>query len=241
MISSHRTIIIIPAYNEEKNIIKVINSLKNENPDWDIIVINDGSIDKTYQLAESTGKAFVVDLPLNLGIGGAVQTGFIFADRNNYDFAVQFDGDGQHIASEIPKILEPIISGSYDVVIGSRFLSDNSDSWKSSLPRRIGIKIFQIINSILIKQPITDNTSGFRAYNKRAIKLLSQVYPQDYPEPEAVIILGRYRMKIGENAVQMLERTGGKSSINAFNSIYYMIKVILSILITYVRANKYKI
>ena len=229
-----KILIIVPAFNEAKNILNVINSLKNENNFWDIIVINDGSSDETGYIANSSGKAFVINLIFNLGIGGAVQTGFKFAYRNGYDIAIQFDGDGQHIASEVNKLLNPIIEGSADVVIGSRFLGKNN-GWKSTLSRRIGIKTFYLINSILIKQKITDNTSGFRAYNKRAIKFLSANYPTDYPEPEAVILLGRNGFVINEVFTPMKQREGGKSSIYGIKSAYYMIKVLLSVFFTFVR------
>ena len=229
-----KILIIVPAFNEAKNILNVINSLKNENNFWDIIVINDGSSDETGYIANSSGKAFVINLIFNLGIGGAVQTGFKFAYRNGYDIAIQFDGDGQHIASEVNKLLNPIIEGSADVVIGSRFLGKNN-GWKSTLSRRIGIKTFYLINYILIKQKITDNTSGFRAYNKRAIKFLSANYPTDYPEPEAVILLGRNGFVINEVFTPMKQREGGKSSIYGIKSAYYMIKVLLSVFFTFVR------
>jgi glycosyltransferase involved in cell wall biosynthesis len=229
-----KILIIIPAYNESKNIVSVIESLNNENPSWDLLVINDGSQDRTAELAESTGKAFVINLPCNLGIGGAVQTGFKFAKHYHYDIAVQCDGDGQHRASEIPKLLDPILRGEVDVVIGSRFCQ-NHDGWKSTFSRRCGIKIFEIVSSLLIKQRIMDNTSGFRAYNKKSIDFLADHYPIDYPEPEAVILLGRNGFTMKEVLVGMQERQSGQSSISGLKSVYYMIKVILSVLINVLR------
>jgi len=198
------------------------------------MVINDGSRDNTSQLAKKTDKAIVIDLPTNVGIGGAVQTGFKYAYRNDYDIAVQFDGDGQHEAEEITKIILPIIENSADCVIGSRFLGDKS-GFQSTFARRLGIKVFKYVNSALINQKITDNTSGFRAYGKRAIKLLSCEYPTDYPEPETVILLGKKNYIIKEVSVLMHERTGGTSSISGLKPIYYMIKVLLSIFMTYLR------
>ncbi len=229
-----KTIIIVPAYNEEKNIAAVIESLKKQNQEWDIIVINDCSDDNTGVIAESTGKALVINLPINLGIGGVVQLGFKYALRNNYDIALQFDGDGQHKASEIEKLLEPIKNGEADIVIGSRFC-EKRDGYKSTASRRLGIKVFEIINSLLIKQKITDNTSGFRAYNKKTIEFLSNNYPSDYPEPETVVLLGRNDFKIKEIYTEMQERKAGKSSIFGLKSFYYMIKVLLAIFMTAIR------
>ncbi len=229
-----KVLIIVPAYNEEKNIAGSIENLYAENPDWDIVVINDGSLDDTSSAAQSTSKAFVVNLPCNLGIGGAVQTGFRFAAAFGYDAAVQYDGDGQHIASEIKPLLKPLENKECDVVIGSRF-AKRHDGWKSSFLRRIGIKVFELLNSMLIMQKITDNTSGFRAYNRAAIEFLSRIYPTDYPEPEAVILLGRNGFKIKEIPVAMKKRQWGRSSISGLRSVYYMTKVILAIFITSIR------
>jgi len=230
----NKILIIVPAFNESKNILNVLSSLKNENSDWDIVVIDDGSTDGTGGLTEQSGLASVVSLIYNLGIGGAVQTGFKFAKMNGYDIAVQFDGDGQHLAGEIPKILQPVLDGTADVVIGSRFLGKNA-GWKSTYFRRLGIRIFYIINSVLINQKITDNTSGFRAYNKKAISFLAENYPTDYPEPEAVILLGRNGFTIREIFTLMKKREGGKSSIYGIKSVYYMLKVLLAIFLTTVR------
>lgn len=225
---------IVPAYNEENSIVGVIEDLKRENENLDIVIINDGSKDKTKEVAEATGNAFVINLVTNLGIGGAVQTGFKFAYDNGYDIAFQFDGDGQHLASEIPKIIEPIKNNQADFVIGSRFTEDH-DGWKSSFLRRVGINFFRMLNSVIIKQKITDNTSGFRAYNKRAIKFLAFNYPQDYPEPENVIMMGKNGYKILEVFTLMRERTGGTSSISLTGGAYYMIKVTLAIFMTALR------
>ena len=229
-----KILIIIPAYNEEESIIDVIQSLHTADTTYDIIVINDGSIDNTSKLAKKTDNAIVIDLPTNVGIGGAVQTGFKYAYRNDYDIAVQFDGDGQHEAKEIIKIITPIVENSTDCVIGSRFLRDKK-GFQSTFTRRMGIKVFEYVNSLLIQQKITDNTSGFRAYSKRAIKLLAYDYPTDYPEPETVIMLGKKGYIIQEVSVLMHERSGGASSINGLKPIYYMVKVLLSIFMTYLR------
>jgi len=223
---------IVPAYNEQSNILNVIKSLKAEYPNIDILVVNDGSEDDTGSIAEKTGQAEVINLPCNLGIGGAVQTGFKYAMLKGYDYAFQFDGDSQHNASEIHKITEPLLKNEADVIIGSRFCGEKK-GYTSTFLRKIGIKIFSIINSFLIRQTILDNTSGFRAYNKRAIQFFANYYPTDYPEPEAIILLDKNNFKMKEVSIKMMERRRGKSSIKGFNSLYYMIKVILAILITY--------
>ena len=227
-------LVIVPAFNEEKNIVGVIQELKGLEPAPDVLVINDGSVDVTGSLAKTTKKALVVDLPNNLGIGGAVQTGFKFAARNNYRFAIQFDGDGQHIATEIPKLLDALLEHQMNLVIGSRFL-DSHDGFRSTFSRRLGIKVFQTVNSLIIRQKITDNTSGFRIYDRRAIEFLARYYPTDYPEPEAVILLGRNGFSIMELPVRMRERQSGGSSISGLLSLYYMVKVLLAILMTALR------
>jgi glycosyltransferase involved in cell wall biosynthesis len=226
-----KTIIITPAYNEEKNINNVIHSLKQENSNFECLVINDGSIDDTQKVAESSGLATVIQLPANLGIGGAVQTGFKYAFYHQFDYAVQFDGDGQHLASEINKLLAPLKTKQYDVCIGSRFI-EKTQGFQSTFMRRIGIKLFEVLNQLLIKQKITDSTSGFRAYNKEAISFLAANYPTDYPEPESIILLGKNDFKFREVSVEMLERQGGESSISGLKSAYYMMKVILAMLMT---------
>lgn len=226
-----KILIIIPAYNEEKNIRKVILSLKTTNPEYECLVINDGSKDNTQSEAESTGLATVIQLPANLGIGGAVQTGFKYAAYGNFDYAIQFDGDGQHLASEIPKLLAPLENNEVDVCIGSRFV-EKTMGFQSTFMRRIGIRVFEIMNHLLINKKITDSTSGFRAYNKATIHFLAANYPTDYPEPETVILLGKNDYRIREVSVEMVERQGGESSISGLKSAHYMIKVILAMLMT---------
>jgi len=230
-----KILIIIPAYNEEHIIEQVVNDLHSENSKWNLLVINDGSMDKTKEFAESTGLAKVINLPFQVGIGSCVQTGFIYAHNNNFDYAIQFDGDGQHKVCEIEKLLKPLKTGDADIVIGSRFYLKNKQQFKSSFLRYIGNKFFTLLNSILIKQKITDNTSGFRAYNRKSIKFLSENYPSDYPEPEAIILLGKNGFRMKEIQVSMNQRIGGKSTIYGLYSLYYMIKVFLSIMLTYIR------
>jgi len=224
-----RVIIIIPAFNESENIKRVLNDIKKENANWDILVVNDCSLDNTSAVAKLTKQAFVLDLPFNLGIGGAVQAGFKYAKTHNYDIAIKYDGDGQHLPDEIKTLLNVLSENNVDVVIGSRFL-EKHDGFKSTLMRRVGIKIFQILNSMLIKQKITDNTSGFIAFNKKVISFFAEHYPTDYPEPESIINLKKNGFVIKEVFVKMQHRQGGKSSISGLKSVYYMFKVILAII-----------
>lgn len=227
-----RVLIIIPAYNEAENIGKVIVDVRKHQPDMKLVVINDCSTDNTEEAVMATGET-VLSLPYNLGIGGAVQTGLRYARDREFDIALQVDGDGQHPASEIKKIIAPIVNGEADMVIGSRFLGKGE--FKSSFSRRIGIKIISLFNSMLTGTKITDNTSGLRAYNKAAIAFLAEHYPQDYPEPVAVIELFRNGFRIKEVPALMREREAGTSSIGPLGSIYYMIKVIVANLIAFSR------
>jgi glycosyltransferase involved in cell wall biosynthesis len=229
-----KTLIIVPAFNEAENIKNVIYDILEQKKNYDILIINDCSADNTSKAARETESCKVIDLPVNLGIGGAVQTGFKYAFENGYEYTVQFDGDGQHKAAEIEKILDPVKEGEADVVIGSRFLK-KEPNFRSSFARRKGIFIFKVVNFILTGQKITDNTSGFRAYNKRAIGFLSHNYPEDYPEPESVVLLGRNGFKIMEVSVSMKERQNGSSSIYGFRIPYYMFKVLLSVIMTGMR------
>jgi len=231
------TLIIIPAYNEAENIDSLVQKLKHADGSWDILVINDGSTDNTSKLAKASGKAVVIDLPFNLGIGGCVQTGFKYAKLYNYEYALQFDGDGQHKIEEINKLLNIVKNKEADVAIGSRFVQKHG-GYKSTSPRRLGIKIFEITSYLMIRQKITDNTSGFRAYNKKTINFLSENYPTDFPEPEIVIMLGKNKFKIKEIFTQMQERQGGVSSISLAQSPYYMIKVLLAMFMASIRAKQ---
>ena len=228
-----RVLAIVPAFNEQEAIAGTIRALRQQAPMLDVLIVNDGSRDATSAVARATGEATVVDLPCNLGIGGAVQTGFKYAERHGYDMAIQFDADGQHLASEIAALLAPLQAGEADVVLGSRFLGVKS--FQSTFMRRVGIYMFYLVNSWLIGQAITDNTSGFRAYNRRAIAFLAQHYPMDYPEPEAVILLKKNGFTLKEVPVAMQARQGGVSSINWLWSAYYMVKVMLAITVSSVR------
>lgn len=218
---------ITPAFNEAENIESVIKDIKEHFPQSQLIIINDGSTDNTSSISESLGVR-VVDLPYNLGIGSAVQTGFIIAAREGYDVVIQFDGDGQHIAQEIKKILTPL-NDETDIVIGSRFLGINS--YQMPFFRKIGAQLFSFVISLIHKNKFTDTTSGFRAYSKRAVKLFSSYYPEDYPEVEALILAYKKKLSIKEVPVRMKPRLSGKSSITPLRAVYYMLKVLLAVFI----------
>lgn len=223
-----KLLVIIPAFNEEMSIGAVIEDVVKHCPQADILVVNDGSTDRTQQVAEEQ-DAFVIRLPLNLGIGGAMQAGYRYAYRNNYDYAVQVDGDRQHRAEELIKLIETISSEECDFVIGSRFITPTG--FTSTASRRIGIKLLSIIVFVLVGEKIFDVTSGFRIAGRRAIKLFQQDYATDYPEVDSIVLLHKNKLRLKEVAVSMNPRTTGTSSINAIRSIYYMVKVTLAILI----------
>jgi len=226
----HRKIfVLIPAYNEEGAVGKVVEGVKNHLPEVDILVVNDGSADLTSEKARARG-ALVLDLPFNLGIGGAMQAGYKYADAKGYDIAIQVDGDGQHDPKEIPKLLRALEERQWDIAIGSRFTA-NSAEYKSSMMRRVGISLFSKVISMIVGQQLTDPTSGFRAANRRAIRLFACDYPQDYPEPEALVLLSRSGLKMGEVAVSMNQRYFGESSITKIKAIYYMVKVLVAIFV----------
>ncbi len=224
-----RTLVLIPAYNEERALPRFIQELKTAVPGVDLLVINDGSTDATAAAAEQAG-AWVVTLPLNLGIGGAMQTGFRTAWDLSYDIAVQMDGDGQHPAAGLAKILAPVTDGRLDMAIGSRFLQEKS-GFKSTFARRIGIQFFSTLLRALTGLPVTDPTSGFRAVNRKVIACFAEYYPVDFPEPEAIMIARRHGARIGEVPVAMRARLGGITSIRYWKTVYYMLKVTLAILI----------
>ena len=224
----NKILIIVPAYNEEESLNGVIRDLHDHIPQANVLIVDDGSRDRTAEVARRAGVS-VVSLPFNLGIGGAMQTGYLYARANNFDIAIQFDGDGQHLAEEIGKLLEPLGKGTADIVIGSRFL-DRGD-YRPPFFRKIGIWIFSTVLSAIIGTPVTDTTSGFRAANRRVIEFFSRIYPEDYPEVESLVLLHRAGMRMEESAVRMRDRTGGRSSITPVRSAYYMIKVLLAVFI----------
>jgi glycosyltransferase involved in cell wall biosynthesis len=219
---------IVPAFNEEASIGRVIDEIRALDPVFDIVVIDDGSVDRTAAVASDRG-VYVVRLPFNLGIGGAMQTGYRFALEHGYDVAVQIDGDGQHDPRELPKILAPVLDGRADLVVGSRFGAEGE--FRSSPARRVGIRLFASIVSAVVRQRVTDTTSGFRAVNSRGIALFAADYPHDYPEVEATVMCVKHKLRLAEVPVRMRERSGGRSSITAFRSVYYMTKVLLAIFV----------
>ncbi len=223
-----KTIIIIPAYNEEECIENVLNNISLQAPNCDVLVVNDCSRDSTLQVLRDS-KAKYVDLSVNLGIGGAVQTGYQYALKNDYDIAVQIDADGQHDPEYISKVIEPIISGEADIVIGSRFI--NKEGFQSTGIRRFGINFLSSLIKVCSGKKIYDVTSGFRAVSRKFIQIYAEEYPVDYPEPEAIMSAIIEGAKVVEVPVIMNERQGGESSINAIKSVYYMIKVSLAIIL----------
>ncbi|MEJ2696145.1 MAG: glycosyltransferase family 2 protein [Candidatus Sulfobium sp.] len=227
-----KILVIVPAYNEEGSIVGVIESLRLNFPQGDILVINDGSTDNTSHMARQQAPA-VVDLPYNVGIGGAIQTGFLYAVNKGYDVAIQFDGDGQHMADEIPKIFEPYQKSGADLVVGSRFLSEGG--FTSSMQRRIGSKILSLVVSTIVGKWITDTTSGFRVYSRRALDFFSSVYPEDYPEVEALVLAHKKGLKIEEVPAEIQPRAAGKSSITFGRAAYYMVKVLLAIFVDLIK------
>ena len=226
------TLVIIPAYNEEDSITPVIAAVRQQLAWADIAVLNDGSTDHTGELAEAAG-AIVLHLPYNVGIGASVQTGFMFAAEREYEVVLRVDGDGQHDPRDLNRLVEALQAGNADIVIGTRFIEDRG--YHTPAPRRLGILILARLISTITGQPVTDPTSGFAAFNRRAIRLFAVTYPHDYPEPEALVVAHRAGLRLHEIPVTMKPRQGGRSSITRLRSAYYMIKVILAILIGLLR------
>jgi glycosyltransferase involved in cell wall biosynthesis len=219
---------VVPALNEEATVGRVIDEIRRLDPGFDVVVVDDGSADRTAAVAEARG-AHVLRLPFNLGIGGAVQTGYRFAFERGYDIAVQVDGDGQHDPAELPVVLAPVLADEADVCVGSRFAAGGG--YQSSFLRRLGIRLFAGLVSAVVRQKVTDTTSGFRAVNRKGIALFAADYPHDYPEVEATVMSVKHRLRLKEVPVEMRERGGGESSITALRSIYYMAKVLLAIFV----------
>lgn len=228
MKQKEKVLIIIPAYNEAENIVHVVKHMMEQAPQYDYLVVNDGSTDATLSLCRRENFHYL-DLAINMGIGGAVQAGYIYACKNGYDIAVQMDGDGQHDIAYLDKILEPIMKKEADVVIGSRFLE--KEGFQSSFSRRMGINFLSFLILLTTGRRIMDVTSGYRAVNRMFIEIYSKDYPMDYPEPEAIVAAFMHLGKVKEIPVRMRAREGGTSSITFKKSIYYMIKVTLAILI----------
>ncbi len=253
--SDSKILVILPAFNESGNIEKTVCELQKLSFAFDILVVDDGSCDQTAHHAAGAG-ANVVVLPFNLGIGAAVQTGFLYAQSHGYDFAAQVDGDGQHDAEYLKVILDPVLNGQADIVVGSRFMTeqraaasaamsspsgrgvDRQSGWRSSAIRRVGIHFFAWLISGLTGFRVTDPTSGFRAFNAKAIKIFCQHYPQDFPEPESIVIAKRFGLRLIEVPVLMRKRVHGHSSIRYFKTLYYMIKVTVAILLDMLKKDK---
>jgi glycosyltransferase involved in cell wall biosynthesis len=221
---------VVPAYNEQATVSDVVEALHREAPEFDVLVIDDGSTDATSDRAHASG-ARVLRLPFNLGIGGAAQAGFVYAEENGYDYMAQVDGDGQHDPAELAKLTDAIREAGVDMVCGSRFLSADM-KYPAPISRRTGIHIFAFLLSRFVRQPVSDPTSGFRLYNRRAIRLFASDYPHDYPEVEAVLMLHHHQLTMREVPVRMMERGGGRSSIGGTGkSFYYMVKVLLALVV----------
>lgn len=223
-----KALIIIPAYNESESIQKTIEDIQSKETGFDYVVINDCSTDNTLDILKENSFNYI-SLPVNLGIGGAVQTGFIYAAKNGYDYAVQVDGDGQHDVSYLKGMLETLQENDADMVIGSRFITN--EGFQSTFMRRVGITYFTWLIKVLTGETVTDPTSGFRLVNRDVIEMFAEDYPKDYPEPESVVAILKREKKVVEEPVVMKERQGGVSSIRLWKSAYYMIKVTLAILI----------
>jgi glycosyltransferase involved in cell wall biosynthesis len=232
----NKILVILPCYNEAASIVNLIQEFYDFRGSggylFDLVVINDCSKDDTSILARDA-KVPVIDLPVNLGIGGAMQTGFQYARQKEYDLAVQMDGDGQHPPIELKKLLDQYFSTGENIIIGSRFI--NKEGFQSSLLRRFGIKYFHWINRLLTGNSIYDITSGFRLYNRKAIELVATSYPDEYPEPEALILFSKEKLSVREVPVVMRERQGGVSSITNFSQLYYMLKVTLAMIFSKIR------
>lgn len=230
-----RRVAIVPALNEEQAVATVVAEVRAFDPGMDVVVVDDGSIDGTAAVATASG-ARVLRLPFNLGIGGAVQTGFRYAFEHGYDLAVRLDGDGQHDARQLGIVIEPLLRGEADIVVGSRFAATGL-GYRSSRTRRVGIRLLAWVVSRIVGQRVTDTTSGFQALNREGIALFARDYPHDYPEVEATVMVFRHRLRLREVPVSMRERSGGRSSITALRSIYYMVKVLLAIFVGLFRRN----
>jgi glycosyltransferase involved in cell wall biosynthesis len=227
-LAAGRCVAIVPAHNEAESIAAVVREIQGFDRNVEVVVVDDGSADRTAAVAEEAG-ARVLRLPFNLGIGGAVQTGFRYAYERGFELAVRLDGDGQHDPSQLPKLLAPVLADDADIAVGSRFVGEQQ--WRSTFARGVGIRLFARIVSALVGQRVTDTTSGFQACNRRAIALFAADYPHDYPEVEATVMVFRHRLRLVEVPVTMRERAAGASSITALRSIYYAVKVSLALFV----------
>jgi glycosyltransferase involved in cell wall biosynthesis len=226
-----RNLAIVPAFNEAEAIAPTVAAIHESAPDFDVLVVDDGSNDATAELASGTGAA-VLRMPFNLGIGGAMQGGYIYALERGYEVAVQIDGDGQHDPRHIHDLLDRLHSDpELNMVTGSRFLDPDGDGYRSSAARRLGIRVFSRVVSLITGQRITDPTSGFRMTNRRGIELFAHDYPHDYPEVEAILLMHAHRLRSCEIPVRMRPRLTGESVISSSQSVYYMVKVLLAVFV----------
>ena len=232
-----KTLVIIPCYNEQDSIVKVVDNLKKNAPDVDYLLVNHCSTDGTEKILKKNGYNYINN-PINLGIGGGVQAGYKYAMQYGYDIAVQMDGDGQHDPKYLNAVIEPVAQGKYDMAIGSRFIE--KEGFQTSFMRRIGINIISAFIFVLTGKRVKDTTSGFRACNKKLIDFFAANYADDYPEPEAIMACLACGYSVGEVAVIMEERQGGVSSISSFKSAYYMIKVCLALIVGRISYGKKK-
>jgi len=231
-LTAYKRLAIVPALNEEASVAAVIDEIRRVDQDFEIVVVDDGSTDGTAEAAARAG-AVVVRLPYNLGIGGAVQTGYQYARDHGFELAVQIDGDGQHDPSELERLIRPIVEGEADLTVGTRFAG--ARLYRSPFGRRIGIRLFAGVVSAMVRRRVTDPTSGFRAVNRRGIRLFAADYPHDFPEVESSVLAVRHRLRMLEVPVAMRERATGRSSITTGRGIYYMIKVMLALFISLFR------
>jgi glycosyltransferase involved in cell wall biosynthesis len=232
--SGMRRVAIVPAHNEQGSVGRVVLGIRAVDAGLEVVVVDDGSVDGTAAEAAEAG-AHVVRLPFNLGIGGAVQTGFRYAADHGFELAVRLDADGQHDPAQLERLVAPILAGDADIVVGSRFLA--SSGYRAPAARRIGIALFARIVSLLVRRRVTDTTSGFQALNRRAIRLFAADYPHDYPEVEATLMCFKHRLTLTEVPVTMRERESGSSSITALRSVYYAVKVLLAVFVGSLRRN----
>jgi glycosyltransferase involved in cell wall biosynthesis len=234
--SRTRNLAIVPAYNEVEAIPDTIASIRRWAPAFDVLVVDDCSTDDTAEQARAAG-ARVLRLPFNLGIGGAMQSGYLYALERGYDVAIQVDGDGQHDPRHIPELLDRLHNNpALHMVTGSRFLSPDGDGYRSSATRRVGIRLFAGVVSLITRQRVTDPTSGFRMVNRRGIELFARDYPHDYPEVEAILLMHAHRLRSCEVPVVMRPRLTGSSAISSTQSVYYMVKVLLAVFVALFRA-----